>query len=258
MPEKGRWRYTLCCRKSEESKEEEDDGGDGEYREHWENENKRRENKNMEEVDRDGEGSEDEDRLVLIRERLHADTEEVKDSEAVELKLEFDRNGNCFLVDPEEGLQSLHCGLGLDEKGKFVALTENFEARLAKTVRARRAPESPANPPAPTPDDVDLSAPGPSNADPLPSVPASDNDRLNDLPPTPAPEAARPRSWESLLPPCFSPSPIRKKKRKLVTTAFTAANPPKSKRPEKSGRAKPHGRLAEISPSRVRIRLDDI
>ncbi|KAF6812754.1 hypothetical protein CPLU01_14828 [Colletotrichum plurivorum] len=100
VPEKGRWRYQLCCSESE-----------------------------------------DEERLWFQRERLHPVTEEIIKSTTVELYLEFDRVANCFLVEPEGVLDSLHCGLGLHESGKFVALTEDVEKTLAELVRARRSLE---------------------------------------------------------------------------------------------------------------------
>ncbi|KAF6812132.1 hypothetical protein CMUS01_13129 [Colletotrichum musicola] len=98
VPEEGRWRFRLVC----------------------------------------NEAAGQEGSLWLQREKLKPSSEEIVASHNVELKLEFYRSSNCFLVKPDEDLHFLHCGLGLEADGKFVALTEEFEESLKRRIDRRR------------------------------------------------------------------------------------------------------------------------
>ncbi|KAK1593711.1 uncharacterized protein LY79DRAFT_630885 [Colletotrichum navitas] len=81
----------------------------------------------------------DERSLVLQQSMVPESGLGVRPPRSTVLKMEFRRSEGCFLVEVNEAIESLHDGLGLNEDGTFVALTNELEQALRRTIEQRLA-----------------------------------------------------------------------------------------------------------------------
>ncbi|KAK1981609.1 hypothetical protein LZ30DRAFT_793231, partial [Colletotrichum cereale] len=77
--------------------------------------------------------------LVLHQSMLTEGGRDVRPPQSTVLQMEFRRSSGCFLIEVAEDIDSLDCGLGLENDGTFVALTSELEQSLESKIKEKLA-----------------------------------------------------------------------------------------------------------------------
>ncbi|KAK2052716.1 hypothetical protein LY76DRAFT_526111, partial [Colletotrichum caudatum] len=79
------------------------------------------------------------DGFLLKRSMITSGGCNVLPPQSTALKMEFRRSLGCFLIQANESIDSLDCGLGLDQDGRFVAVTSELEKSLEEKIQQKLA-----------------------------------------------------------------------------------------------------------------------